>query len=112
MSIYKNVVNFVETPDGVERIEENVNDILARKDNKYKGWKCWSGVHTLGIAVDGTIHNATCRDKTMGNIYTDDEIEMLTEPHVCGRQWCVCAADLNTKKLKDEKYREHFTRKG
>ena len=106
MSIYKNVINYVETSEGVEKIEENVNDILVRKDNKYKGWKCWSGIHTLAISPDGTITNATCGDKTMGNVYEDEKIELLSVPHICNRVWCVCAADLNTKKLKDKRYRD------
>jgi len=108
MSIYKNVVNYVETPEGVEKIEENVNDILARKDNQYKGWLCWSGIHTLGISPDGTITNATCGDKVMGNVYEDEKIHLFILPHICNRRWCVCAADLNTKKLKDARYRKHL----
>lgn len=107
MSIYKNVINYVETSSGVEKIEENVNDILARKDNQYKGWSCWSGIHTIGIDCDGTIYNATCRDKTLGNIYRDDKINLLDKPHICGREWCVCAADLNTRKVKNKYYGKH-----
>lgn len=107
MSIYKNVINYVETSDGVEKIEENVNDILARKDNQYKGWMCWSGIHTIGIGPDGTIYNATCRNKVLGNIYKDD-IKLPSEPHICTRQWCVCAADLSTRKIKSKEYRNYI----
>ena len=105
MSINKNVLNYVETQDGIEKIEENVNDILARRDNKYKGWKCWAGIHTLSIAPDGTLHIASCRDKKMGNIYKDEKIELKKEPHICTRDWCVCAAEINLRKIKDDRYR-------
>jgi len=108
MSIYKNVLNYVETPDGVEKIEENVNDILVRKDNQYKGWKCWSGIHTITIVPDGTIYNASCRNKKMGNIYEDEEIKLSVEPHICGRAWCVCAAHLNLKKIKNDTYKKYL----
>lgn len=107
MTTYKNVINYIETPDGIEKIEENVNDILARKDNKYKGWKCWSGIHCITISSNGDIHNASCKDKHMGNIYEDDEINLEGEPHICGRTWCVCAAHLNVRKIKDLTYRKY-----
>jgi len=104
MSIYKNVINYVETEDGIEKVEENVNDILLRKDNQYKDWLCWSGIYTLSISPDGSIYNATCANNKMGNIFEDDEINLYTEPHVCKRSWCACAADLNIKKVKNEKF--------
>lgn len=109
MSIYKNVLNYVETDNGIEVVEENVNDILARKDNRYKGWKCWTGIHMIGISPDGTLHNASCKNKEMGNIYEDEKINLEKEPHVCKREWCVCAANINIRKVKDEKY-EHYVR--
>jgi len=108
MSIYKNVINYVETPDGIEKREENVNDILARKENQYKGWKCWSGIYCISISPDGTLHNATCSDKKLGNVFNDDKIELPTEPYVCRRQWCACAADLSLRKIKDDKYEKHL----
>ena len=107
MSIYKNVSNYVETSDGIKKIDENVNDILARKDNSYKGWYCWSGIYTLAISPDGTIHGASCGDKKMGNIYKDSKINLSIKPHICKRTWCVCAAELNIKKIKDIKYKKY-----
>jgi MoaA/NifB/PqqE/SkfB family radical SAM enzyme len=104
MSIYKNIINYIETDNGIEKIEENVNDILLRKDNKYTGWLCWSGIYSLSITPDGSIYNSTCGIKKMGNIFEDDEIKLYTKPHVCTRKWCSCAADLNIKKIKNEKY--------
>jgi len=106
MSIYKNISNYTETPDGIERVDENVNDILARKDNCYKGWKCWAGIDMISISTDGTVYSASCRNKIMGNIYDDAEINLEKEPQTCEREWCACAANLNVKKIKDEKYRK------
>jgi len=108
MTIYKNVINFIETPDGVEKVEENVNDILARKDNQYKGWLCWGGINTLGIDSDGNVYNADCRNALYGNVYEDDELNLPTEPDICRKAWCACAANLNVRKIKSEKYRKYI----
>lgn len=110
MSIHKNVLNYVETPDGIKKIEENVNDILARKDNRYKGWRCWTGIHMIAIFPDGSLYNSSCKNKKMGNIYDDGKVELAKTPHICKREWCVCAADINVRKIKDDKYRNHVRR--
>jgi len=108
MTIYKNVVNYVETPDGVERVEENVNDILARKGNQYRGWLCWSGINTLGIGPDGNVYNADCRCRLYGNIYEDEKIEIPDKPIVCSKTWCACAANLNVRKVKNRTYTKYM----
>ena len=108
MSIYKNVINYVDTPDGVERVEENVNDILARKGNQYRGWLCWSGINTLGIDANGNVYNGDCRNVTYGNIYRDESINLPDKPTICRKLWCACAANLNVKKIKNESYRKYL----
>jgi len=106
MTIYRNVINHVETEDGIEKVEENTNDILARKDNQYQGWYCWSGIQCISIKADGGVYCADCMVKKLGNVYEDDEIEVLTKPHICTRKWCTCAANLNKTKIKDLTYKE------
>lgn len=107
MTIYKNVLNHIETEDGVETIEENVNDILARKENQYKGWRCWAGIQSVNITSDGTLTSASCNNEQFGNIYDDEEISLLKEPHLCKKDWCACAANINITKIKSDKYRRH-----
>jgi len=108
MSIFKNVLNFIETSDGIKKIEENVNDILARKDNKYKGWLCWSGINNIRIWSDGNVYNAACWNKKIGNIYKDLIITLEKQPHICEKAWCSCASNIKIKKIKDEKYRKYI----
>ena len=97
---FSNVATIRDTEDGFEYVHENVNDILARKENMYEGWLCWSGQESLFIKDNGDVYNATCRQYKLGNIYEDFEIP--TEPVICTKRWCACAADLNTTKAKDE----------
>jgi len=104
MSKEPNIHHFIETENGVEEILENTNDILARKNNNFKGWKCWAGIQTLGIGFNGTIYNADCKSKALGNIYTDNDIKFPTEPFICHRDWCVCVTTINTRKVKDDRY--------
>lgn len=99
---FVNVATIREDESGGKyRYEENVNDILARKENQYKGWLCWSGIESLMISANGDVFNASCRVIKLGNIHTDFDIP--TEPITCSKITCVCAADLNTSKAKDSK---------
>lgn len=95
-----NVATIRKIDEEVLWVEENVNDITVRQENSYKGWMCWAGVESLMIDAKGDVYIATCRAKKLGNIYTD--FEMPTEPTVCSKTWCACAADLNTSKAKNE----------
>ena len=97
---FSNVATIQEEENEIYWVEENVNDILVRKENQYKGWLCWAGVESLMIDANGDVFVATCRGKRLGNIYTGFEIP--DEPLICPKYYCVCAADLNTSKAKDE----------
>ena len=96
---FSNVATIQTNEDEYDYVHENVNDILARKENMYKGWLCWSGQESLLIRDNGDVYNATCRQYKLGNIYTDFDIP--TEPVTCAKNWCACAADLNTSKAMD-----------
>lgn len=80
-------------------VQENVNDILVRQENQYQGWFCWAGHESMMIDSQGNVFVATCRAEKLGNIY--EEFELPTEPIVCPKAWCGCAADLNTSKAKN-----------
>lgn len=96
---FTNVATIRDNKDSIVYVEENVNDILVRKENNYMDWLCWSGQESLHIKANGDVFNATCGSKKLGNIYTDFEIP--AEPVICDRNHCTCAADLNTSKAKD-----------
>jgi len=97
---FVNVATIRDETDEYHYVEENVNDILTRQENHYEGWLCWSGQESLFINEKGDVYNATCRTHKLGNIY--DDFDIPTEPLICTKKWCVCAADLNTSKAKDE----------
>ena len=97
---FTNVATIRKEGNETVYVEENVNDILVRKENQYQGWLCWAGQESLMIRANGDVYNATCRVKYLGNVY--DDFELPTEPVICTKAWCACAADLNTSKAKDE----------
>ncbi len=100
-STHINVITYTEQ----ERFEENINDILVREENSYLGWTCWSGIQSLCINADGDVFNASCSTHKLGNIHTG--FDLPTEPLICIKKWCVCAADLNLTKIKNENYRKY-----
>lgn len=77
--------------------KDNVNTLLKNKWNTFKGWKCMAGIETLAIDNDGSIYRATCKQGgIIGNIKSG--FKLSAEPITCKKQWCNCAADLNTTK--------------
>lgn len=97
---FSNVATIREVDGEILWVEENVNDISVRQENTYKGWLCWAGQESMMIDAKGDVYVATCRAKKLGNIYED--FEMPNEPVVCPKNWCACAADLNTSKAQDK----------
>tara|TARA_S200000501_G_scaffold194778_1_gene183472 strand:+ start:1373 stop:2359 length:987 start_codon:yes stop_codon:yes gene_type:complete len=76
---------------------DNVNTLTKNKWNTFKRWKCMAGIETLMIDNDGSIYRATCKQGgLLGNIETGFELQ--DDPVLCMKQWCNCAADLNTTK--------------
>ena len=72
----------------------HANDIIKLHMNEYQGWTCSAGIESLMINWDGEVHRATCRvGGSLGNIYTGD-FTIPTEPVVCTRNNCTCAADI------------------
>ena len=76
---------------------DNVNTLTKNKWNTFKRWKCMAGIETLMIDNDGSVYRATCKQGgVLGNIETGFELKQ--DPVICAKQWCNCAADLNTTK--------------
>lgn len=79
--------------------EDNVNTLTKNKWNSFKGWQCMAGIETLMIDNDGSVYRATCKQGgVLGNIETGFELQ--EDPITCAKEWCNCAADLNTTKWK------------
>jgi len=79
---------------------DNVNTLTKNKWNSFKGWQCMAGLETLMIDNDGSVYRATCKQGgLLGNIETGFTLE--SDPITCAKQWCNCAADLNTTKWKE-----------
>jgi MoaA/NifB/PqqE/SkfB family radical SAM enzyme len=72
----------------------HANDVIKLHLNKYKGWSCNAGIESLMINWDGDVHRATCRvGGSLGNIYNNTFV-VPSEPVVCDRNFCTCAADI------------------
>ena len=79
----------------------HANDIIKLHQNNFKGWACNAGIESLMINWDGEVHRATCRvGGSLGNIY-HGTFSVPTDPVVCTRDWCTCAADIPLTKYKD-----------
>ncbi len=78
----------------------HANDIIKLHLNKYKDWSCNAGIESLMINWDGEVHRATCRvGGSLGYMYTVDGqtagvFKPPTEPVICDRNFCTCAADI------------------
>lgn len=86
------------------RIDEekiiHANDVIKNHDNQFKGWTCNAGLESLMINWDGEVHRATCRvGGSLGNIYNDTFV-IPSDPVVCTRDWCTCAADIPITKVR------------
>lgn len=72
----------------------HANDVIKLHKNQYKGWQCNAGLESLMINWDGDVHRATCRvGGSLGNIY-NGTFNIPTEPVICDRNYCTCAADI------------------
>ena len=78
----------------------HANDVIKLHLNKYKDWTSNAGLESLMINWDGEVHRATCRvGGSLGNIYEDTFLQP-TEPVLCDRNFCTCAADIPITKVK------------
>lgn len=77
--------------------ESNVNDLLATETNKFKGWMCWAGLQNITIDNDGNVWRAICKvGGKLGDIHNGFVVP--TEPIVCTKESCNCAADIQLSK--------------
>jgi len=78
------------------------NDVIKKHLNQFKGWQCNAGLESLMINWDGEVRRATCRvGGSLGNIY-EGSFVVPSEPVICTRDWCTCAADIPLTKIKND----------
>ena len=97
-TVEPNVILWIDNDYG--QILQHANDVIKLHRNKFKGWSCNAGIESLMINWDGDVHRATCRvGGSLGNIYEGNFI-VPTEPVICDRNYCTCAADIPLTKVK------------
>ena len=85
-----------------EELHYHANDVIKLHLNKYKDWTCNAGLESLMINWDGEVHRATCRvGGSLGNIY-EDTFVAPSDPVICTRDWCTCAADIPITKINED----------
>jgi MoaA/NifB/PqqE/SkfB family radical SAM enzyme len=97
-TVEKNTVVWLD--DKHAQIHYHANDMIKNHQNKFNGWTCNAGIESLMINWDGDVHRATCRvGGSLGNIYEGNFVAP-SEPVICDRNFCTCAADIPLTKSK------------
>lgn len=92
--------NTIIYKDDGEPMIYHANDVIKKHLNQFKGWKCRAGIESLMINWDGDVHRATCRvGGSLGNIYNGTFV-VPSDPIICTRDFCTCAADVPLTKEK------------
>jgi hypothetical protein len=74
-------------------------DLVNSGKDKFKGWNCNIGIDRVSIKSNGDVYGSTCYiTPPYGNIYTDTDIVLPTEPTICTREYCGCGADVAISK--------------
>ena len=77
-----------------------VNDLILQDLNKFKGWRCWAGIDSINIDMWGDIYRADCQFGGKIGSIKERELELPSEPIVCGKQICGCLSDIYIRKEK------------
>lgn len=87
-----------------EALPLSVEEALGKNLNDFRGWKCAIGVENMHITSDGEIYGAACRNNGhLGNVY-DRSYFLPGTWHTCTRAACSCGADMQIRKVLDEKF--------
>jgi len=83
--------------DGTTTELKNPYDLINTHQHGFKGWECDAGKTGISITYEGYAYGAACRVKRLGRI---DTFELLDQPIICPKQWCMCIGDLSINKKK------------
>ncbi len=70
--------------------------ILAHRQNNWKSWMCWSGLHKMVVAPDGDVYRAWCFNERLGNVGGD--VTFPTVPISCPLKRCADIRDIALKR--------------
>jgi hypothetical protein len=78
--------------------ETDYQTMVLEKNNRFKGFQCWSGLEQIIVDAWGKVYRSHCRqDGAIGRIGGD--IRWPSDPAICRKELCVNAFDiLSTKK--------------
>lgn len=96
---FRNLI--IHNDDGSKEVS-NTNQITGDKLNQFKGWKCWAGIQSMRIGVDGDVTVGSCEIPSLGNVFTT--FELPKTPFTCRDDWCCSATNINTSKIKSDIY--------
>jgi organic radical activating enzyme len=80
-------------------VKTKPQELLAKGEIVYTGWKCWKGLQFLKVTPLGDVYLATCeveqkRTNPIGSIYDLENIKWTTEPQICMKRQCNCITAL------------------
>ena len=100
----KNWPFFCKLPDAhlhrgellLDDVPVTANDLIAKNQNTFYGWKCWAGLHMINVDMWGNIYRADCKEGgALGNI---ERYKLPTDTVQCGKQVCACLSDIYLRK--------------
>lgn len=86
--------------DGNPYNNKKINSLISKKQNTFKGWKCYLGTQRFLIWADGTVTGSTCNTGhkyILGKI-TDKRIRLL-DGVTCEDEYCGCVEDILIPKI-------------
>lgn len=79
----------------------NSRKCLLEKQNDFKNWKCFAGLHGLIVDFSGDIYRGECHvGGSIGHI-GDQKIEFPEKEIICTKNFCSCLTDLYIKKIRN-----------
>lgn len=78
----------------------NTPELIAKRENNWKGWNCFIGLENLVIDFDGMIRRGWCGVGGIIGSITDPDFVFPNKPIVCNSNNCFCGLDIMSTKLK------------
>ncbi len=82
----------------------STEELMAKKLNRFKGWKCSAGNESLHIGQNGEILLAACAiHGVQGNAYKGN-FNLPKQWVTCDREACMCGGDMQLRKTRTSEY--------
>jgi len=86
---------YSESDEGIVK-HNNVNEVVFKKINRWKGWECTAGIDNFCIDYNQNLFVCNLTDQEdalIGNI-EDDDYELPDKPFICKKEECTCLQDI------------------